>query len=191
MGDYQVVKEHTGKGSTTSAIDQLGIEQEQLSDAQLLDHPSYIELQKKLTDSEAKATENWDRALRTQAEMDNMQRRVERDIANAHKFALEKFISNLLPVVDNLERALDHAKNDDLEGINMTLVSFLSALQKVGVEQVNPKGDLFNPEFHQAVATQADDTIPPGTVLVVMQKGYLLNGRLMRPALVTVSKEHA
>lgn len=174
------------KDSTASAVDKLGIK-DQLDEAMLLEHPSYIELQNKLTAAEEKAAQNWDRALRIQAEKDNTDRRAERDIANAHKFALEKFSLELLPVVDNLERALDH-ESDELEGVKMTLKTLISAMEKFGVVQINPVSEAFNPEFHQAVATQEDASVKPGTVLSVMQKGYLLNGRLIRPALVVVSK---
>jgi len=187
MEVIQVSKEDVKKGSTAAAVNKLGISEESLEEAALLEHPSYIELQNKLTEAEEKATQNWDRSLRMQAEMDNMQRRVERDIANAHKFALEKFISELLPVVDNLERALEHS-GAEMEGVNLTMRTLIDAMAKFGVEQINPLNQPFNPEFHQAVATQQDPSVQPGTVLNVMQKGYLLNGRLVRPALVVVSK---
>lgn len=190
------------KNSTADAINQLNISPDEIEEARLLEHPSYIELQKKLTEAEEKATQNWERVLRMQAEMDNMQRRVERDIANAHKYALEKFVVELLPVVDTLERALDHHAEDDneegpgstatvLEGVELTLKMLLAAMQKFGVEQVNPISQAFNPELHQAVSTQEDASVKPGTVLTVMQKGYTLNGRLVRPALVVVSKNNA
>lgn len=181
-------KHDTNAGSTASAVNKLGI-QEQLDEARLLEHPSYIELQSKLTEAEEKATQNWERVLRMQADMDNMQRRVERDISNAHKFALEKFVTELLPVIDNLERALEHHENEPvMEGVVLTLKSLISAIQKFGVEQLDPISQPFNPELHQAVATQEDPSVKAGTVLNVMQKGYLLNGRLVRPALVVVSK---
>jgi molecular chaperone GrpE len=183
-----VSKEDLVKGSTASAVNKLNVDPEKLEEARLLEHPTYIELQKKLTETEEKAAENWERLLRNQAETENMQRRVERDIANAHKFALEKFVMELLPVVDNLERALGHA-NEDMEGIELTLKTLIGAMEKFGVQQVNPLSQPFNPEWHQAVSTQADSTVKPGTVLHVMQKGYLLNGRLVRPALVVVSKQ--
>lgn len=173
------------KSSTSAFVNKLGIE-EKLDEARLLEHPSYIELQNKLTAAEEKSTQNWDVALRTKAEMENLQRRVERDIANAHKYALEKFVNELVPVVDNLERAIEHSPND--EGITLTLKSFIDALAKFGVEQVNPLNQPFNPEFHQAVSTQTDTDLKPNMVVAVLQKGYLLNGRLVRPALVVVSK---
>ncbi len=175
--------------STASAVDKLGIDPDKVDEARLLEHPSYIELQNKLEEAEKTATQNWDRVLRIQAEMDNMQRRVERDVANAHKFALEKFAAELLPVVDNLERALEHAGDD--EGVNLTLKTLVGVMEKFGVEQINPISEPFNPELHQAVSAQVDPAVKPGTVLFVMQKGYLLNGRLVRPALVVISKAEA
>jgi len=164
-----------------------------LREAALLEHPSYIELQKKLDEAETKASENWDRLLRQQAEMDNMQRRVERDVTNAHKYALEKFVPELLPVIDSMERSLqisseEHAVNAVLEGINLTLKLFYAALEKFGVIQINPAGEAFNPELHQAVSVQEGTDAKAGTVLNVLQKGYLLNNRLIRPALVVVAK---
>ncbi len=155
---------------------------------------SHEEALQKLTEAEEKATYAFDRMLRIQADMDNMQRRVERDIANAHKFGLEKFVLELLPIIDGLERAVDaHAAEDGgadslLEGVSMTLRMLHAALNKFGVHAVDPKGAAFNPEHHQAVSTQLDTTVAAGTVLVVLQKGYLLNDRLVRPAMVIVAK---
>jgi molecular chaperone GrpE len=160
---------------------------------ELLDHPSYQELQKKLDEAEQKVGEYWDKLLRMQAEMENVSRRAERDVANAHKFALEKFTAELLPIIDNLERAVSTAQqqnaNEMIEGVNLTLQLFYSTLQKFGIEQINPENQLFNPEFHQAISTQIDGSVKSGTVLNVLQKGYMLNNRLVRPALVVVSKE--
>lgn len=154
------------------------------------------ELQIQLTAAEEKANQYWERLLRLQAEMDNLQRRVERDVANAHKYALEKFVLELLPIVDTLERAVTTHKDDEsgsgsgslLDGVSLTLKMFYTGLEKFGVEQVDPIGQPFNPELHQAVSTQVDCDTKPGTVISVLQKGYLLNNRLVRPALVVVSK---
>lgn len=153
---------------------------------ELLEHPSYIELQTKLTAAEEKASEYWDKLLRLQAEIGNTQRRAERDVTNAHKFALEKFVTELLPILDSLERAIVSGE-EQFEGVQLTLKLFCSVLEKFGVEQINPENQPFNPEFHQAISTQVSEA-EPNTVLIVMQKGYLLNGRLIRPALVIVSK---
>lgn len=167
---------------------------EETADGGLLDHASYQELQKQLTEAEEKATQYWERMLRMQAETENIQRRVERDIANAHKFALEKFSLELLPVIDSLERAIASHSEDEsgagslLDGVKLTLKMFTAVMEKFGIEQVDPEGEPFNPELHQAVSTLSDTEVKPNTVVNVLQKGYLLNKRLIRPALVVVAK---
>lgn len=183
-------KEHK-PGSTAALKNKLAPEGEPLSDAALLEHPSYVELQSKLNQSEEELNQSRDRMLRIQAEADNAIRRAQRDVENAHKYALEKFAGELLPIIDNLERAVslpeDH-QHSVLEGVNLTLKMFYNVLEKFNIQQVNPLSESFNPELHQAVSTQVDSTVAPGTVLNVLQKGYLLNNRLIRPALVVVSK---
>lgn len=136
-----------------------------------------------------------DQVLRVQAEMQNLRRRVDRDIENAHKFALDKFVVELLPVVDNLERAvatIDHSDETQRaigEGIELTLKSFQDVLVRNKVEQVDPVNQGFDPEFHQAMAIVPHPELAANTVIEVFQKGYLLNGRLVRPAMVVVSKD--
>ena len=125
--------------------------------------------------------------LRSQAEMQNLRRRTERDVANAHKFALEKFVGELLPVVDNLERALTAFEDGD-EGIELTLKSFLDVLKRFQVEPVAPEGEPFDPELHQAMSMVPNPDMENNTVMDVFQKGYTLNGRLVRPAMVVVVK---
>ncbi len=135
-----------------------------------------------------------DGVIRAAADVDNIRRRAAQDVEKAHKFALEKFASELLPVIDNLERAIEFSDKENetlkplLEGIDMTVKSFNDAVAKFGVEIVNPQGEQFNPEFHQAMSIQPSNDVTPNTVLAVMQKGYTLNGRLLRPAMVMVSK---
>lgn len=135
-----------------------------------------------------------DGVVRAAADVENMRRRAAQDVEKAHKFALEKFANELLPVIDNLERAIEFSDKENetlkpvLEGISMTVKSFNDAVAKFGVEIVNPQGEQFNPEFHQAMSIQPSNDISPNTVLAVMQKGYTLNGRLLRPAMVMVSK---
>jgi len=190
-------------GSTGSLHQQFGVPSaHEEEETMMLDHPSYEELQAQLTAAEDKSTQAeekaaqlWERLLRLQADMDNTQRRVERDIANAHKYALEKFVLELLPVIDSLERAIashaDEGGNTEgslLDGVSMTLKMFHAALVKFDVEPVDPLGGPFNPELHQAVSTQESSHVKPGTVLNVLQKGYLLNKRLVRAALVVVAK---
>lgn len=135
-----------------------------------------------------------DSVLRAQAEAQNARRRAEQDIDRARKYATEKLLQDLLPVVDNLERALssidrgDEANKAVIEGIELTRKSFLDTLAKNGVEEVDPSGEPFDPELHQAMTQVPNGDVEPNTVLEVFQKGYRLHGRLVRPAMVVVSK---
>lgn len=156
--------------------------------------PSVEDLMLRLSDVEKKANDNWERFLRTQAEMENLRRRTEKELQNAHKFALEKFAKELLPVIDSLEYGINAAKGDNAdieqlrEGSELTLKQFQAALGKFNIETVDPLGDPFNPELHQAMAMQPSADVEPNTVLTVVQKGYVLNGRLLRPAMVVVAR---
>lgn len=155
------------------------------------------ELAVRLQAAEQKATDNWDQLLRTRAEMENLRRRTQRDLENAHKYALEKFVGELLPVKDSLEMGLGVARQDNAniekicEGTELTLNMLANALSKFNVVEISPQGQKFNPEHHQAMAMQDNAELEPNTVMIVMQKGYLLNDRLMRPAMVMVSKAPA
>ena len=137
-----------------------------------------------------------EQAVRAQAESQNVRRRSEADVEKAHKFGIEKFAKELLPVIDNLERAVDAMPSEDdeamrplKEGVEMTLSMFSDGLAKFKVEAIDPEGQPFDPDHHQAMSMQENNEVEPNTVLMVMQKGYTLNGRLIRPALVAVSKE--
>jgi molecular chaperone GrpE len=187
---------HPKPGSTATLNQKLAsdsAENDSAQDAGMLEHPSYEELQKQLTTAEEKAAQYQERFLRIQAEDENRQRRLQRDLENAHKYALEGFVLELLPIIDSLERAITaHSEEDNaatLDGVKLTLKMFQSAFEKFNVQQVDPEGQPFNPELHQAVSTQDNSTVKPGTVLSVLQKGYQLNQRLIRPALVVVSKK--
>ena len=133
-----------------------------------------------------------DQALRAAAEAQNVRRRAEQDVEKARKFALEKFVKELLPVVDSLEKALESMGEDasevHREGVSMTLKLQLDTLNKFGVESVEPQGEPFDPQYHEAMAMVPNPDLEPNTVMDVMQKGYLLNGRLVRPAMVVVSQ---
>jgi molecular chaperone GrpE len=148
-----------------------------------------------LAKAELKAQENWDKVLRTQADLENIKRRSEKDLQNAHKFGIEKFARELLPVADSLELGLsvETAGSPEVqklrEGMELTLKQLLSSLEKFNVVQVNPEGEKFNPEWHQAMAMQPTDEAEPNTVLKVYQKGYLLSDRLLRPAMVVVAQD--
>ena len=126
------------------------------------------------------------------AELDNVRRRAEREVANAHRYGLEKLINSLLPVVDSLEQALQLAeKSEDPamhEGLELTMKLFLDALAKYDVQQLNPQGELFDPQQHEAMTMQESADVVPNTVLAVFQRGYMLNDRVIRPARVIVAK---
>ncbi len=152
------------------------------------------QLQAEIVALKAKADEHWDRLLRTQAEMENLRKRSQRDIENAHKFALEGFASDLLGVKDSLEMGLNAASQEDgeaggiREGTELTLKLLTQTLEKYNIIEINPLGDKFDPELHQAMNMLEDPNVAPNTVVMVIQKGYQLNGRLLRPALVSVAK---
>ena len=155
------------------------------------------ELEAQLVSANASAAEFKDAALRAKAEVDNIRRRAAIDVDNAKKFALEKFANELLPVIDNMERGLMHADKTNealvplIQGIELTAKSLESALEKFGVKAVNPEGEAFNPELHQAMSMVENAEVAPNTVVAVMQKGYELNGRLIRPAMVMIAKAPA
>ena len=137
--------------------------------------------------------ESQDRVLRAQAEMENLRKRTVRDIENAHKYALDRFIKELVPVIDSMELGINASESTDQaagirEGMELTLKMFLDSLEKFGVETIAPQGEKFNPEQHEAVTMQEVAGMESGTVVAVMQKGYALNGRLVRPAMVMVAK---
>lgn len=142
------------------------------------------ELQQELDDAK-------DQALRTAAEAQNVRRRTEQEATKARKYALEKFVKELLPVVDSLEKALEAMQDGSeahREGVAMTLKMQLDVLSKFGVEVVDPHGEPFDPEYHEAVAMVPNPELDPNSVMDVIQKGYVLNGRLVRPAMVVVSQ---
>ena len=148
------------------------------------------QLQQQLADAK-------DQALRAAAEAQNVRRRAEKDVENAHKFALEKFAGGLLPIADNLERTLEAADRGNeavkplLEGVELTRKTLLDVLAKFQVEQIDPLGAPFDPQFHEAVSMVDNPAAEPNSVLHVMQKGFTLNGRLLRAAMVVVAKGSA
>jgi len=156
-----------------------------------------IDLAAKVAELEEQLAAAKEQALRAVAEGQNARRRAEQDVEKAHKFGLEKIANALLPVVDNLERALDagSAEGADIsalnEGVELTLKTFLDALKGHKIEPVAPEGEPFNPELHQAISAIESAECEPNTVLSVVQKGYTLHGRLVRPAMVVVSKASA
>ncbi|MCK5917777.1 MAG: nucleotide exchange factor GrpE [Cocleimonas sp.] len=147
-------------------------------------------LREELRKAEEKAEESWETLVRLQAEMANQRKRNEKQVSDAHKFAAKSFVEQLLPVIDSLEMGLK--AEGDLEsireGMNLTLKQFESLMEKQNLESVDPLGEKFDPELHQAMAMQPSDEYEDGVVAAVVQKGYTLNGRLVRPAMVMVAK---
>lgn len=182
--------------------------EEQVSDERTLDQHEEVEAvdaaveadprDERIANLEAQLAEVQERErdalLRAKAEMDNLRRRTEQDVEKAHKFALEKFVNELLPVLDSLDRALEVADKDGsgmaamIEGIELTRKSMLDVVRKFGVEVVGDINVPFNPDVHQAIAMVESDEVSSNHVLMVMQKGYTLNGRTIRAAMVSVAK---
>ena len=159
----------------------------------LVEEMTKQELIEKLKDTEQKAQENYDLYMRTYAEMENIKKRGLKEKEDLAKFANESLIKELLPVIDSLEKALSHVDDGSnpsglAEGIKLTLNGLMATLEKAGLEEVEAMGKPFDPNFHEAISQQADDTVPPKHVIMEMQKGYLLNGRLIRPSMVVISQ---
>jgi molecular chaperone GrpE len=149
--------------------------------------------QDELAAAQAKADEHWDRYLRAAAELENVRKRATRDVEHARKYALERIGKELLSVRDTLEMGLAAAENatvDSLiEGKVATLKLLTTILSQFGIEEVDPAGEPFDPEFHEAISVQPSEDVEPGSVVTVVQKGYTLNGRLLRPAMVIVAAD--
>ncbi len=155
---------------------------------------SVAELLERLATAEQTVADQKDGVIRAKAEVDNIRRRSAQEVEKARKFALEKFANELLPVIDNMEMALQHANREDealtsmIEGVELTLKTLIDAVKKFGIEVVSPQDETFDPEKHQAMGMQEVEGVAPNTVVAVLQKGYELNGRLLRPAMVMISK---
>jgi molecular chaperone GrpE len=150
--------------------------------------------EQQLLEAQATIKDYWDQIIRLKAEMENSVKRTSRDIENAHKFAVRKFAESLLPVLDSIESGQLAAEGDKanlssiIEGSQMTMSMFVQALEKHGLKQINPVGESFDPDQHQAISMIDDENAESNTVISVMQKGFLLNDRLVRPAMVVVAK---
>ena len=142
-----------------------------------------------------KADENWEKYIRAAAELENVRKRAERDVAKAHKFALERFAADLLAVCDSLDMALETESEASVEslreGTEATFKLLHSVMERFGVEVLDPHGEPFDPTYHEAITMQPSADVEPGSVVTVFQKGYVLNGRLLRPARVVVAAETA
>ena len=189
-----------GEGEQNETADEKHVDEQDTQ--QLDDNETLIneELEKQLEQAQAKADENHDQFLRAKAELENLRRRTDRELENAHKYAVEKFAKELLAVIDSLELGIQAAvgiqaaDNGDpevvklREGSELTLKLFADLLDKFNIKAFGEVGEPFDPEFHQAMATQPSKEAEPDTVVQVMQKGYQMHDRLLRPALVIVSK---
>jgi len=161
--------------------------------SRMADEATPAELAEQLAAAEAKANDHWERLLLMQADMENQRKRAQKDVSNAKKFALEGVVNELLPVRDSLEMGIQAAQDDAgveqiIEGSELTLKMLTQAFEKYNIVEINPVDEKFNPEFHQAMSMQKIDGKEPNTVASVLQKGYTLNDRLIRPALVMVAK---
>ncbi|ANP77354.1 MULTISPECIES: nucleotide exchange factor GrpE [Vibrio] len=185
---------------TEEELDQIIAEAEKVEEAELNEDAAdeqeskIAQLEAALLSSESKVKEQQDSVLRAKAEVENMRRRTEQEVDKARKYALNKFAEGLLPVIDNLERAVQAADAENeavkpiLEGVELTHKTFVDTVAKFGLTEINPEGEAFNPEFHQAMSIQESPDHESNTVMFVMQKGYELNGRVIRPAMVMVAK---
>ncbi len=179
------VLEQTSEGFVKEASGQAVVETQEIN----------IEfLQQELEQAQQQASANLDKALRVQAEMENLKKRIQKDLDDERKYGLAKFAKELLNVIDSLELGLRAVAGDSpevaklREGSELTVKQFEAVFAKFNIEAIDPTGQLFNPELHQAMTTQPSSSVEPNTVLAVFQKGYIINGRLLRPALVVVSK---
>ncbi|ANO33538.1 nucleotide exchange factor GrpE [Vibrio breoganii] len=169
------------------------IEWNEETDAEV-EESKVAQLEAALLQTEMRLKEQQDSVIRAKAEVENMRRRTEQEMSKARKFAINKFAEELLPVIDNLERAMEAADSENevvkpfLEGIEMTHKSFTDVVSKNGLVEINPVGEAFNPELHNAVSMVESPDHESNTVTIVLQKGYELNGRVVRPAMVMVAK---
>lgn len=175
----------------TASAEKDALAKEAVNDTGLQAESAEDRLQQELEDVKKAAGEYQDKVLRVQAEMENLRKRAQRDVSNAHKYAIEKFASELLQVKDSLELGLNAGGVEAAklqEGTALTLKMLVSTLQKFAIEEVDPVGEAFDPHLHQAMTTQESREHEPNTVIQVMQKGYTLHERLLRPAMVIVAR---
>jgi molecular chaperone GrpE len=192
--DQDISAEQLADEIVEQAEEQVKEQHEQAPEVLSEEQERINELTLAVATAQSTVSDQKDSVIRAKAEVDNIRRRAAQAVEKARKFALEKFAGEMLITVDNLERALQSIDKDDeskkavIEGIELTLQGLISSLDKFGVKAVDPQDQPFNPEFHQAMSMQEVPDVAPNTVIAVMQKGYELNGRLIRPAMVMVSK---
>ncbi len=192
--EQDITPEQLADEIVQQAEEQVEKQQEHAKEVISLEQELINELKLAVATAQSTVSDQKDSVIRAKAEVDNIRRRAALDVEKARKFALEKFAGEMLTTVDNLERALqsidkeDESKKGVIEGIELTLQGLTASLEKFGVKAVDPQDQPFNPELHQAMSMQEVPGVAPNTVIAVMQKGYELNGRLIRPAMVMVSK---
>jgi molecular chaperone GrpE len=190
-------QEAAAKAAADKDSDELEVETPKAAEETGEEATSSEDLTLMLEDARSKADEHWNNLVRAKAEIDNLRKRHERDLENAHKYALERFVGELLAVRDSMELGLSAAQEGSadmeklLEGTELTLKLFSDVMERFSVVQIDPQGEPFNPDLHQAMSMQPRDDVAPNTVVTVVQKGYTLNGRLVRPAMVIVSQAAA
>ena len=162
---------------------------------EVIEVTSVEELARQLAETGLRAQDYWDRLVRLQAEFENHKKRTEKDLQNAHKYALERFARELLPVMDSLELGIQASTSSQAdveklrEGMELTLKQLTAVFEKFGIQVIDPQGEKFNPDLHQAMAAQPAEGVEPNTVIKVFQKGYSLNDRLLRPAMVIIAQQ--
>lgn len=196
MDDNGSVEDLVTEKKEAKAIDTKKEKKEEIEkDVERSDADMIIELEKKLDEKKKEAEYNLDRLLRLQAEFENYKKRISKEHLEFTKFVNENMIKELLPVLDNLERAVESAKNDKVfdslkEGVEMTLKQFTSVLEKAGLKEITSIGETFNPNKHEALIMIGSDEHEENTIVEEHQKGYLLNDRVLRPSKVVVSKKN-
>ncbi len=162
---------------------------------EVIEVTSVEELARQLAETGLRAQDYWDRLVRLQAEFENHKKRTEKDLQNAHKYALERFARELLSVMDSLELGIQASTSSQAdveklrEGMELTLKQLTAVFEKFGIQVIDPQGEKFNPDLHQAMAAQPAEGVEPNTVIKVFQKGYSLNDRLLRPAMVIIAQQ--
>ena len=192
-GDRAVVQEEGEKVEDRNEPDTRSVKKGKEDKVKRAEDLTKQELLKKLRETEEEAQRNYDLYMRAYAEMENIKKRGIKEREELRKYANESLIKEVLPVIDNLQKAISHAHNDEnpsglAEGLKLTLDSLMKTLEKAGLQEVEAEGKPFDPNFHEAIYQQTDDKVPPGHVVTEFQRGYLLNGRLIRPAMVVVSQ---
>lgn len=191
--DYEEMDKEKGEAEHHKGLSKKSREKAREEKVKKVEEMTKQELLKEVKDTEKKSQENYDLYMRTYAEMENIKRRGIKERQELSKYANESLIKEILPVIDNLQKAISHAQNDKnpsglVEGIELTLDGLMATLEKAGLKKVEAEGKPFDPNFHEAISKQIDDKIAPGHVITELQKGYVLNGRLIRPSMVVISE---